>query len=259
MHIGLSPLGGMAVAGHPLLPQRVFNSILWILSIQPYGSFSGCYFLLLNHNYNCDDGFNLHGCSSSFRSSCGSFVTMDPEWHKEVLLVSPLCCHSNNLNPRCLFRLMPIMPWVLLRWVFPFRNEHPANFNMLVAVMVLLSLSGSHIAAMFTTESSTIWFGPLQPFGIYLWQEYVPPHDCPWPTPGVHWVAAPSTAWVGRASCYSLSCPPGIPSIWSSMELWRLGRESPNHSTYPTCLDGFFSSRFCSTRWHGHLWISGGH
>ena len=36
-------------------------------------------------------------------------------WHK-VLLASPLC-NSSYLSPRCLFRHMPTMPWVLHRWV----------------------------------------------------------------------------------------------------------------------------------------------
>ena len=34
-----------------------------------------------------------------------------------VLLVSALCHSSNDFSPRCLLRLMPIMAWILLRWV----------------------------------------------------------------------------------------------------------------------------------------------
>ena len=37
-------------------------------------------------------------------------------------------------------------------------------------------------------------FAPLQPFGAYPWQAYVHPGDGHQPTPGMHRVAAPSTA-----------------------------------------------------------------
>ena len=37
-------------------------------------------------------------------------------------------------------------------------------------------------------------FAPLQPFGAYPWQAYVQPGNGHWPTPGMHRVAAPSTA-----------------------------------------------------------------
>ena len=40
-------------------------------------------------------------------------------------------------------------------------------------------------------------FAPLQPFGVYPWQEYVQPGDGHWSTPGMHRVAAPS-ATLGR-------------------------------------------------------------
>ena len=43
-----------------------------------------------------------------------------------VVLASLLCC-SNILNPRILLRHMPNVPWVLHRWVFSFRVEHPTD------------------------------------------------------------------------------------------------------------------------------------
>ena len=77
-------------------------------------------------------------------------------------------------------------------------------------------------------------FAPLQPFGIYLWQAYLQPGDGHWPTPGMHRVAAPSTTLSrGTPFCYSISCSPAIPSIWWSIQLLGLGRESPNPSTFP--------------------------
>ena len=37
-------------------------------------------------------------------------------------------------------------------------------------------------------------FAVLHPFRVYPWQAYLHPVDGHWPTPGVHWVADPSTA-----------------------------------------------------------------
>ena len=47
------------------------------------------------------------------------------------LLVSPLCCSSNNLSPACLLRHMSTLPWDLLRWVLSFWFEPPTKFIML--------------------------------------------------------------------------------------------------------------------------------
>ena len=37
-------------------------------------------------------------------------------------------------------------------------------------------------------------FAPFQSLGAYPWQAYVQPGDGHWPTPGMHRMAAPSTA-----------------------------------------------------------------
>ena len=55
---------------------------------------------------------------------------------QEVLLASPLSC-SSCLSPRCLFRHIPTMPWVLCRSVFSFRVSLPLIcLYMLVSIMV---------------------------------------------------------------------------------------------------------------------------
>ena len=51
----------------------------------------------------------------------------------------------------------------------------------------------------------------------------------------------------GTASCYSFSCPPGIPPIWWSRQLSWFGRKSANPSAIPTWQGGVFFSRLFST------------
>ena len=43
----------------------------------------------------------------------------------------------------------------------------------------------------------------------------------------------PPLHWVGGALCCSICCSPAIPSIWWGIQLWELGRESPNPSCLP--------------------------
>ena len=49
----------------------------------------------------------------------------------------------------------------------------------------------------------------------------------------MHWVAAHPLLWVGGTFCYSISCPPAIPTIWWGIQLWGLGRESSVSSAFP--------------------------
>ena len=72
------------------------------------------------------------------------------------------------------------------------------------------------------------------------------------------WLCHP-LPWVGGAFFYSLSCPLSIPTIWWGIQLWELGRESPNPSTFPEWWEGVFCSRFGSIQWHSQLWICGWH
>ena len=48
-----------------------------------------------------------------------------------VMLTLPLCC-SSCLSPRCLFRHMLTMPWVLQRLSFSFRVEPPTILSIYV-------------------------------------------------------------------------------------------------------------------------------
>ena len=50
------------------------------------------------------------------------------------------------------------------------------------------------MVTMFTNGISTTGFTLPQPFGVYPWQAYVPPHDGLWPILGVNKVAVPSNA-----------------------------------------------------------------
>ena len=67
-------------------------------------------------------------------------------------------------------------------------------------------------------------YSPLQCFGVSTQQAHVLPDDGLWPTPGVHQMAAPSTALSSGASCYSLCCTQAIPCIWWGIQLWGLDR-----------------------------------
>ena len=59
-------------------------------------------------------------------------------------------------------------------------------------------------------------FASTQPFRVYPWKACVPPGAGPWPTPGVHWIPAPSTA-LSRDSLLLLSQLPSrhlINMVW---------------------------------------------
>ena len=64
-------------------------------------------------------------------------------------------------------------------------------------------------------------------------EAYVQPGDGHWPIPGIHRVDVPCTALSRGASCYSVSCPPSIPTIWWSIQVLGLGRELCSSSTFP--------------------------
>ena len=60
--------------------------------------------------------------------------------------------HSSS-SPRCLLRHMP---WVLCRWVFSFKVEHPTNSCVVCWYRVHFLVSGSHIDAVLTIRGSTV-------------------------------------------------------------------------------------------------------
>ena len=59
------------------------------------------------------------------------------------------------------------------------------------------------------------------------WQVYVHPDNGHHSMPGMHCVAASSTALSRGAFCYSVSCPPVIPTIWWGIQLWGLAENHP--------------------------------
>ena len=104
-------------------------------------------------------------------------------------------CHSSNLYLRCLFRLMPIMTWVLKKVGFCFRVEPPTVCILYVWCVLVFAFCFQVPYWMLYSPmgAQPLGFAPLQPFGAYLWQVYVQPGDGLWPTLGMHRVAAPST------------------------------------------------------------------
>ena len=60
---------------------------------------------------------------------------------------------------------------------------------------------------------------------------------------------------VGGALSYSFICPPAIPSIWWGIQLWRLGRESPDPYVFLTWWGRGIFYKLCSTQCHSQLQI----
>ena len=89
-------------------------------------------------------------------------------------------------------------------------------------------------------------FASLPPFGGYLCQAYVQPGDGNWPTPGIHRVAAPSTALrMGEPSAMQTGVPQ--PSyLYGEAYSFRGLAESPDPSAFPAWWGGVFFSRFGS-------------
>ena len=107
---------------------------------------------------------------------------------------------------------------------------------------VCFLLSGAKLDVIFTYGAQPLGFAPPQPFGVYPWQAYVQPGDGHLPTPHTHKVAAPSTTLNGESLLLLNLLFLANPSIWWSIQPWRLGRESPNPSTFPTWCGGVFFS-----------------
>ena len=71
---------------------------------------------------------------------------------------------------------------------FSFRVELPPVLMPCVWCLLwcLLSVSGSHLAAMFTYRVQQLGIATQQPFRVYPWQAYMSPGNGLWPMPGVH-------------------------------------------------------------------------
>ena len=84
----------------------------------------------------------------------------------------------------------------LLQVGFSFRFGSP-TVCLYVLVSVLVYALCFHVPCWMAYKpmgAQPLEFAPLQPFGAYPWQAYVDPGDGHCPTPGMHLVAAPSTA-----------------------------------------------------------------
>ena len=95
--------------------------------------------------------------------------------------------------------------------------------------------------------AQSLGFLLLQSFSVYTWQEYVSLGAVPWPMPGLHWVAASSTAF-SRGDFHATH-----PAVLQPLNQYcvaysfgELGRESPNPSGFSTWWARVFSFRFCS-------------
>ena len=113
-----------------------------------------CLFCCKNHNCDCYNCSHFCGGSSFGSAWCVSSKPLITRTHWEVLVSPP--CHCSNLNPGCLLRLMPVIPWVLLRWVFFFRLEHSTNFFILISYDISFLFSGSNVNANFIRGRSTV-------------------------------------------------------------------------------------------------------
>ena len=85
-------------------------------------------------------------------------------------------------------------------------------------------------------------FAPLNPFGSYPWQAYVQPGSGYQPTPGMHRVAAPSTAFSRWRSLLLLS------QLYSGHSNYMVGHSAfgawQSHPTPPPSLHGGEGSSF---------------
>ena len=119
-----------------------------------------------------------------------------------------------------------------------------------VCSCVCFLLSGVMLDAVFTYGDSTIatlWSLPM--LGICgTWQ----------------WSLAHTTYAQSGCSLHCLNrgslllinlLSPAIPTIWMGIQVWGLGRESLNPSTYSSWWGGILFSRFGSIQWKGQLWI----
>ena len=156
--------------------------------------------------------------------------------------------HSSSLHLQCLFRPLPIMPWV--PWVdFFFRVEPPTVLYITCLVSVLVSGFYFQVPCWMPYSplgTQPLGFAPLQPLGVYLWQAYMQPVDGHQPTPGIHRVADPSTT-LSRGGLLLLNqLFPNHPIYMVGHTALGLGRESPDSSAFPTWWGGVCFSRFGS-------------
>ena len=164
-----------------------------------------------------------------------------------ALLVLALCHSSNYIRPKCLLSCMPIMPGVF-RWgdlvlvkVFTFCFQVTMWLPCSSAVAQLLG------------------FVMPQSYGVYPWQAYVHLADGQWPTPGVYWVTASSTASWRWSFMLLIQLSPSHSIYMVGHTAFGAWQESPNPTTLHTWWGGIFFSRLHSTQRHRQPGIYVGH
>ena len=190
----------------------------------------------INNNCGYYNGANLQGAFSFKSAWCGFF---HHHWcwgtKRGMLVASPLCCRS-NLNPRYLLRLMLIMPFVLLRWVYLFQSLASHLFPYVGAcydVCFLLSGSNVYLSTLdYQCGAQSLGFAPPQPLRVYSWLVYVFPDAGLWPISEVNWVVASLTA-LSRRTLILLS------KLFSSHQIHMVGHtalEAPWTAAISLCL-----------------------
>ena len=131
-------------------------------------------------------------CPSIFRSArCGSAATADAEEHKGCCWPCH-CATAATSVPGAFSGLCQLC-------------HEPSTGKFLLQsctshqLAILICVSGflfqvSTVGAIFTYGAQVLGFAPPQPFVAYLWQAYFDPGHVVRPIPGIHWVAASSTA-----------------------------------------------------------------
>ena len=158
-------------------------------------------------------------------------------WHQgtlEMLLALPLYC-SSNLHLRCLISLLQLYHGSSTGSFFSELSLLPFSvFICLLSVLVYAFCFQVTCWILYSPMGSQLLGStPLQPFGAYLWYAYMQPGDGHWLKSGIHRVAAPSTALSRGSLLLLIKLSLTIPTIWWGKQLWGLGRESSDPSTFP--------------------------
>ena len=118
-----------------------------------------------------------------------AFVTM--------LQQQPLCQMGSDslLSLRC----MPIMPWVLDRWLFLLRVEPPTDVLCWCLFWYLLSISGFNVVTVYTNGCWQFVLHHCNPLRHTCGRDIMPSDVCLWPAQDV------------LGSCFPHACRLGVP------------------------------------------------
>ena len=193
------------------------------------------------------------GSNCSFCSArCGSVTTTDSKGHIVSLASAPQHLPQSQMPFQAYANYSMGPPGVS----FCFTVELPTEIGVCSGVCFLFSCT--NVNAMFTHGDSSIWVcTSVTPWSIHiagistsLWWSKAHTRNG---------LSGCSSTVSSRGRLLLHSCPPAIPTIWWSIQLERLGRESPNPTAFPSWWGGIFLSMFGSTWWHDQLWICGRH